>query len=270
MMNKSKLPKLPPRPICGHKGLFGRVLIVGGAEHMFGAAVLAGTTALRAGSGLVQVAVPAAVLPHAIAITPELIGLPLRDGDDAELLAAAGAADVLVIGPGMGTSPASRRRLGKLLPLHKPAVLDADALNLLASGKFRPGDLALDAVLTPHPGEMSRLAAAHLDGDADPVAAARIFGQIVLLKGHRTVVSDGRRRYVNRTGDSSLSKAGAGDVLAGLIGSLIGQGMGVFDAACAGAWLHGKAGERAGKRLGRRAVLARDVIAAIGDVINKP
>lgn len=267
-VNKPPPSPLPRRPQSGHKGLFGRVLVVGGAAEMFGAAVLAGTTALRAGSGLVQIAVPGDVLPHAISITPELIGLPLTDANDRALVAAAEAADVLVVGPGMGTSAASRRRLTKLLAMAKPAVLDADALNLLASMRSWPKRFTLDAVLTPHPGEMKRLATGHLGGDADPAAAARRFGKVVLLKGHRTVVSDGRRRYVNQTGDSALSKAGAGDVLSGLVGSLIGQGMDVFGAACAGAWIHGRAGEIAGKRLGRRAVLARDVIAGIAEVMR--
>jgi NAD(P)H-hydrate epimerase len=92
------------------------------------------------------------------------------------------------------------------------------------------------------------------------IEAAKTFKQVVVLKGHRTVVTDGDRVYVNRTGDSSLSKAGAGDVLSGIIAALLGQKMDRFDAACAGAWLHGKAGELAGKQLGLRSVLARDVI----------
>lgn len=266
------LPPLPDRPDAGHKGLFGRVLVVGGAAEMFGAAVLAGTAALRAGSGLVQIAVPEPVLPHAIGITPELIGLALRSSNDAALLAAAESADAMVIGPGMGVSAASRRRLLKLIALRKPAVIDADALNLLAGERIWPKRFFADAVLTPHPGEMKRLAARHLAGNAidnveSAARAAGRFGGVLLLKGHRTIVTDGRRAYVNRTGDSSLSKAGAGDVLAGLIGSLIGQGMSVFDAASAGARIHGAAGEMAGRALGRRSVLARDVIAHLGAVI---
>jgi NAD(P)H-hydrate epimerase len=264
------LPPLPPRPESGHKGLFGRVLVVGGNGQMFGAAVLAGTAALRAGSGLVQIAVPRDVLPHAIGITPELIGLALDNRNDKDLLGAAEAADVLVIGPGMGTSPASRRRLTKLIRLRKPAVLDADALNLLASTKSWPKGFSLDAVITPHPGEMKRLATQYLsltkipDDDESRIgvaaSAATHFRTTVLFKGHRTIVTDGKQVYVNRTGDSTLSKAGAGDILSGLIGSLIGQGMTVYDAARAGAWLHGRAGEIAGESLGRRAALARDVI----------
>jgi NAD(P)H-hydrate epimerase len=262
------LPKLPERPIEGHKGLFGRVLVIGGSDAMLGAPVLAGTAALRMGSGLVQIAVPRAILASALSITPELIGLPLGAGNLRELVAAAEIADALVIGPGMGTKREAKSRLLKLLSIERPAVIDADALNLLAVEKRWP-KMDLRAVLTPHPGEMKRLAR-HLRRKEVPtdgggrieiaIEAAKTFKQVVVLKGHRTVVTDGDRVYVNRTGDSSLSKAGAGDVLSGIIAALLGQKMDRFDAACAGAWLHGKAGELAGKQLGLRSVLARDVI----------
>lgn len=275
---KPTLPPLPDRPASGHKGLFGRVLVVGGEASMFGAAVLAATAALRAGSGLVQVAVPRAVLPHAIGITPELVGLGLDDADDsadaAALDAAVAAADVLVVGPGMGRSDASRRRLFRLAAAEKPGVFDADALNLFSdSNSSWIKQLRGPAVLTPHPGEMARLLRSIgddgrvPDDDAGRLRVAKRLaeaaGQVVLLKGHRTVITDGRRAHVNDTGDSTLSKAGAGDVLSGLIGSLVGQGMDVFDAAVAAAWIHGAAGELAGRQHGRRGALARDVIDAV-------
>src|SRR3954469_8382131 len=130
------LPALPPRPIEGHKGLFGRVLIVGGNDGMIGAPVLAGTSALRAGAGLVQIAVPRSILHAALSITPELIGLGLGKaaGKD-ELLAAAEMADAIVIGPGLGQTPESLGRLTRLVRLEKPMVVDADGLNLLAKEK---------------------------------------------------------------------------------------------------------------------------------------
>ncbi|MGA2439788.1 MAG: NAD(P)H-hydrate dehydratase [Tepidisphaeraceae bacterium] len=269
-------PKLPPRPLDGHKGLFGRVLIVGGNMEMIGAPVLAGEAALRMGSGLVQVAMPAAVLAVGLSVVPELIGLALDESSAStkKLLEAADKADVLALGPGLGQSPTTGKRLDTLFRLAKPMVVDADALNYLSSlGKW-PKLFAARAVLTPHPGEMKRLA--KLIGRSEvpqdekgrislAAAAAKAFGQVIVLKGHRTVVTDSEKVYVNHTGDSSLSKAGAGDVLSGMLASLIGQGMSPFDAACAAVHLHGLAGEIAGKRLGRRSVLARDVIAAISD-----
>lgn len=272
------LPRLPGRPADGHKGLFGRVLVVGGNEGMIGAPVLAATAALRCGSGLVQLAVPRAILSTALSITPELIGLGLGKaaGKD-ELLKAGEKADAIVIGPGMGNTPESFGRLQRLMRLEKPAVVDADGLNLLAAEKRWPPWFKARAVLTPHPGEMNRLG--KLVGFSETPAddegrlrvaaeAARAFGQVVLLKGHRSVVTDGVRAYVNGTGDSTLSKAGSGDVLSGVIGCLLGQGMEPFEAACLGAHIHGLAGERVGRRLGRRAGLARDVVDELSPVLR--
>lgn len=271
------LPKLPERPLEGHKGMFGRVLVVGGSEGMVGAPVLAGTAALRMGAGLVQLAMPQGILAAALSVTPELIGLPLSAGNLRELVKAAALADALVLGPGMGTDAAAKTRVMGLIKLDQSTVIDADALNILANQKRWPGSFAAKAVLTPHPGEMRRLARllkrSEVPADDDgrmeiAIQAAAAFKQIVVLKGHRSVVSDGDQVYVNRTGDSSLSKAGSGDVLSGVIGALLSQGMGRFEAACAGVWLHGRAGEIAGRKLGRRAVLARDVIDAIPEAIR--
>jgi NAD(P)H-hydrate epimerase len=270
------LPPLSPRPADGQKGQFGRVLVVGGNDAMVGAPVLAGTAALRMGAGLVQIAVPKTILAAAISITPELIGLPLRAGNLSELVGAADKADVVVIGPGLGQKPDAKKRLMKLVRMKKPMLVDADGLNLLAAEKKWPAFFKAHAVLTPHPGEMKRLAKLFNRSDVPSddegriqiaTLAAKTFGQLIVLKGHRTIVTDGEKIYLNRTGDSSLSKAGSGDVLSGIIGALFAQ-MEHFDAACAGVWLHGKAGEIAGKKLGRRSVLARDVIDALPEAIR--
>ncbi len=274
--------KLPQRSQSGHKGLFGRVLVVGGNEGMIGAPVLAGTAALRMGSGLVQIAVPRAILPYALSITPELIGISLgKIAGKNQLLEAAELADAIVVGPGLGMTPEAFGRLTRLVRLEKPMVVDADALNLLAKEKRWPKGFKAHAVLTPHPGEMKRLA--KLIGKTDVPSddegriqiaadAAQSFRQVVVLKGDRTVVADpGRecRVYVNSTGNSALSKAGSGDVLSGMLGSLLGLGMDRFDAACCAVHLHGLAGEVAGKMLGLRSVLARDVIDAIPAAIRE-
>jgi hydroxyethylthiazole kinase-like uncharacterized protein yjeF len=274
----SVLPPLPPRPADGHKGTFGRVLIVGGSDGMIGAPVFSGTSALRTGSGLVQIAVPRAILHAALSITPELIGIGLGKGVPKDLLAAADAADALIVGPGLGKSTDARARLKRLIQLNKPMVIDADGLNMLAMEKRWPRTFHAHAVLTPHPGEMKRLA--KLFGRSEvpsdepgridiATLAASIFGQTIVLKGHRTVVTDGKRVYVNRTGDSTLSKAGTGDVLSGIIGSLLGQGMQLFDAACAGVHIHGRAGELAGKKLGMRGALAREIIDEIPQAVGE-
>jgi len=273
-------PPLPPRPAEGHKGMFGRVLVVGGNDGMIGAPVLAGTSALRMGAGLVQVAVPRAILPYALSITPELIGLGLgKSAGKDELLEAGQKADAIVIGPGLGRTPEAMGRLTRLVRLEKPMVVDADGLNLLSDQKRWPTYFKARAVLTPHPGEMARLGKllgrspeekvpADEEGRIALAAQAAVaFGQVVVLKGNRTVVTDGRRVYVNSTGDSSLSKAGTGDVLTGVLGTLLAQEMDRFDAACLAVYLHGRAGEIAGAKLGRRSVLAREVADALPEAI---
>jgi NAD(P)H-hydrate epimerase len=266
--------------------MFGRVLIIGGNDQMLGAPVLAGTSALKMGAGLVQIAVPQSILPAALSITPELIGLGLDGGkskaDDRKLDEAAEKADAIVIGPGLGTSTEAGRWLSRIVRIKKPMVVDADALNLLASGKKWPKYFKACAVLTPHPGEMARLGkligrtSVPTDDDGRielAVLAAKAFGQIIVLKGNRTIVTDGTRVYLNKTGDSSLSKAGTGDVLSGMIGTLLSQKVNPLDAASLAVWLHGTAGEISGRRLGMRCVFARDVIesipAAIAELENK-
>lgn len=280
MSQRFSIPKLPPRPADGHKGLFGRVLIIGGSNDMLGAPILAGRASLRAGSGLVQVAMPQAVLAAGLSACPELIGFVLDDAkSDRALLDAAEKSDVIAIGPGLGTSTLAHRRLMKLIQIEKPMVIDADALNLLALEKSWPKKFNAHAILTPHPGEMKRLGKflcvksipSDESGRIDlATRAAKQFEQIIVLKGARTVVADfDGSVYVNQTGDSTLSKAGSGDVLTGIIASLIGQGMTLFEAACLGAHVHGFAGELAGRKFGQRSALASDVIDAIGEAIKE-
>jgi NAD(P)H-hydrate epimerase len=278
---------LPPRPHDGNKGTFGRLLIVGGNDEMIGAPVLAGMAALRTGAGLVQIALPQSVLPAALSICPELIGMGLTGNANQKLLEMAQKADAIVVGPGLGQSSAAARRLLALTALDKPAVIDADGLNLLAAMKKWPAaKFNARAVHTPHPGEMRRLATLLTKTEAGPWAqskepipsdenaridiamhAARRFGQVVVLKGHRTVVTDAKRLYINETGDSTLAKAGTGDILSGVLGCLLAQHMDPFNAATLAVWLHGRAGELAGETLGKRSALGREVIDSLPGAI---
>jgi NAD(P)H-hydrate epimerase len=258
--------------------MFGRVLVVGGNDGMIGAPVFSGTAALRTGAGLVEIAVPRAILHAALSITPELIGLGLGKsvGKD-ELLKAAEKADAVITGPGLGQTPEAAARLTRLVRLKdKPMIIDADGLNLLAKEKRWPTYFKARAVLTPHPGEMKRLAKllgrtevpSDEPGRIDiATLAAQKFGQVVVLKGHRTVVTDGDRVFNTRTGDSTLSKAGTGDILSGILGTFLAQKMSPFDAACAAVNIHGRAGEIAGKKFTRRCALAREVIDAIAEAV---
>lgn len=273
-----KVPPLPPRPPDGHKGTFGHVLVVGGHDQMIGAPVLAATAALRMGSGLVQIAVDKSILPACLCITPELIGLGLTRNNINQLAAAAGRCDALIVGPGLGQSIAAGKRLRCLTRLAKPIVMDADALNLIAAAGRWPRDFVARAILTPHPGEMKRLASLFGRGDvptdeqgriAIALEAARAFGQVVILKGHRSVITDGRRVYINRAGDVTLAKAGSGDVLSGIVGGLLGQGMERFEAACLAAHIHGLAGQIAGATFGQRSAIATEVIACIHQAIAR-
>jgi NAD(P)H-hydrate epimerase len=291
---------LPPRAADGNKGTFGRLLIVGGSDEMIGAPVLAGMAALRTGAGLVQVAMPKSVLAAALSVCPELIGMGLEgQGANARLVEEAAKADAMVVGPGLGTAEPAKERLRVLVGIDKPMVIDADALNLLSKlNKWPTATFKARAVLTPHPGEMRRLASLLPLSEAGPwagapgatsgaaaaagpipssdserekvaVAAARAFGQVIVLKGHRTVVTDGKRVYVNATGDSTLAKAGTGDILSGVMGALLAQGMDRFEAATLAVWLHGRAGELAGENYGKRSALGREVIECLGRAISE-
>ena len=271
-------PPLPARSKDGNKGTFGRVLVVGGSSGMLGAPSMAGRAALKLGSGLVEIAVPSTILVAALTITPELIGIGLDQGVSDELKSAAEKAVAIIVGPGIGQSSDAFERLKALAQLEKPMVVDADALNMISKLDSWPDWFKAAVVLTPHPGEMKRLA--KLIGRDDvptddagrieiAVAASVQFKQTIVLKGNRTIVTNGTHLYINHTGDSSLAKAGTGDVLSGMVGCLLGQKMPPFEAACTAVYLHGRAGEIAGQKLGPRCVLAHDVIDGIPQAVEE-
>jgi len=251
--------RLPLRPVAAHKGRFGHLLVVAGSEGKSGAAALAGAAAVRAGAGLVTVAVPRPLNPVLEVKLTEAMTLPCdADGPgfaasaaDA-VLAAAGARDGVVIGPGLGGTDGARALARRLVDVYRgPLVVDADGLNAFA-GEPEILRSAASRVLTPHPGELARLLGRGVPAiEEDRVAAVREAasrtGCVTLLKGRRTVIArpDGRL-VVNRTGGPGLASGGTGDVLAGLIGALLVQGLEAFDAAAVGAWLHGSAGDALG------------------------
>ncbi|MBQ8611837.1 MAG: NAD(P)H-hydrate dehydratase [Oscillospiraceae bacterium] len=261
----------PVRPADGHKGTFGKVLAVCGSEQYRGAAALCCEGALRSGAGLVQLAAPAAVCNAVAARLPEVTFLPLT-GDAAQnaALAADGQkkASALVLGCGLGQSEAAAALVSALcVPQALPAVLDADALNLLAAV---PQPLAMTPsparVLTPHIGEMARLMnmdTAEVLADQTGIArrAASDWGSVVVLKSSRTVIAapDGRTLLLDAP-NSGLAKGGSGDVLAGVIAGLLAQGMPAFEAAGCGVWLHSAAARRAAEERGPAAMLPGDIL----------
>jgi ADP-dependent NAD(P)H-hydrate dehydratase len=271
----TQLPRLSPRPLDSHKGTFGQLLVVAGSRGMSGAAVLCGSAALRGGAGLVRLAVPTSILPLVAAGNPCYITVPLPEDDAgrlnrqalAPLLHLLAQHTVLALGPGLGQSSDLESLVACLVQQSPvPAVLDADALNALARDGTPLRAPHAPLILTPHPGEFGRLLGrstrdvlAHRQELAVSFAAAH---QLVLvLKGYRTLVTDGRRLYENTTGNPGMATAGSGDVLTGLIAALLGQGLDPFAAAQLGVWLHGRAGDLARDELGEQALIASDLIA---------
>jgi NAD(P)H-hydrate epimerase len=268
------LPHLAPRAADANKGDFGRVLVVAGSRGMSGAAALCAGAALRGGAGLVRVAVPEGILPLVAPVNPCWMTAPLpQDGDGRlaatahdELVGLVRASTVAVLGPGLGQSAeVARLLLAVLAQTTTPLVLDADALNNLVPHLEQLGPPGRPTVLTPHPGEFARLSRsdvptvqAHRRDMALRFAAER--GVVLALKGHQTIVTDGRRVYVNGTGNPGMATGGSGDVLGGLIAALIGQGLEAFAAAQLGVYLHGWAGDLARDELGEVSLIASDLV----------
>lgn len=258
---------LPRRDPNSHKGTFGTLAIVAGSLDYAGAALLCALSAARAGAGLVALAVPASIQSVFAGRVPEAItlGLP-RETPTAVQLIDSVRPVALVVGPGLAENADSYKLLIRLLKASgPPAVVDAGALNLLAGTPHQLHARLRPCVLTPHPGEFGRLTGASVGPDDTErldraTAFAREVGQVVVLKGARTVVAapDGRAA-VAQFANAALATAGSGDVLSGLIGALIAQGAAPFDAAVVGVYLHGRAGERLSRRLGDAGVLASDI-----------
>jgi ADP-dependent NAD(P)H-hydrate dehydratase / NAD(P)H-hydrate epimerase len=264
---------LPERPLEGHKGTFGHLLVVAGSEGKAGAAILAAHAALRSGVGLVTLAAPRAVYPILAAKLSEAMTLPLADAgrgvllDSAlDVLVAEGRTrDALVIGPGVGRDASTERAVRDLLAVFAgPALVDADALNAFEGrAEELRGGLG-PRVLTPHPGEAARLLDCETaEVQSDRAAAARELAQrtqaCVVLKGARSAIAtpDGTL-LINPSGGPALAAGGSGDVLSGVIGALLAQGLPPLDAAALGAYLHGRAGE--GALMGRLASEVADGI----------
>jgi len=267
------LPERPSRPTDGHKGTFGRVLIVAGSRGMSGAAGLAGLGALRGGAGMVTLAVPEKIQSIVAMAEPSWLTVALPDTTDGELSkSAALVLDSVVthqtaigIGPGLGQSPDVNEIVHRIYETPKPLVVDADALNVFAAAGGVP-DAPKNAtrVLTPHPGEFARLTNRTIDDVIQhrqelAVEFAYRRGVVVVLKGPGTVITDGKRLAVNATGNSGMATGGSGDVLTGLLTALLAQGMTGFDAAQLGVHLHGLAGDLAARDLSEPGLIASDL-----------
>ena len=268
---------LPPRPCGSHKGNFGHLLVLAGSIGKTGAAALAAGAALRAGAGLVTLGVPASLNDILEVKLTEAMTLPLPEAAAARALGKAAWAPIaefvnekftVALGPGIGTHPETRELVGRLVhDLACPMVIDADGINNLAADTSVLKDAAGPRILTPHPGEMARLV-----GLTTPEVQARRldlaretatkFGVTLVLKGAQTVVAapDGRAS-LNATGNPALASGGTGDVLTGLIGGFLAQGLAPWDAARLGVYLHGLAADFFVSRRGPRGMIAGDLLA---------
>lgn len=289
MQKVTELPKLEKRPSDGHKGTFGKVLIVGGSTGFSGAPALAGKGALRSGAGLVRVAVPRSVQPIVATLDPcyTTIGLSEDDGQLSskavmELAKHLADNDVVAFGPGVGTGPGVKDVLLSLVAVEGlKLVIDADGLNILSQCGGPGGWMEkkkADIVLTPHPGEMARLwksvFRAPMPEDRQECAAkfSEKTNTVVVLKGAGTVVTDGEKVYVNTSGNPGMATAGSGDVLTGTITALAGQALSLFDASVLGVYVHGLAGNIAAAIHGQISLIATDITdnlsAAFGQVVE--
>lgn len=257
--------RLPRRQRQAHKGDFGRVYIWAGSMGCTGAPVFAANAAVRTGSGLVFLGVPEDIWSVVAVKCNEAMPHPLAN-DAHEVLERMPACDAVLVGPGLGRGGQTGRLVRQLVSkLDIPLVLDADGLNALAEQPELLNGRSAPTVITPHEGEFARLTGCDLPVADRPAAAldfARKYNCTVVLKGHRTVTAaPGGRVWINTTGNPGMAKGGSGDVLAGMIVSLIGQGFCAPESAAMAVWLHGRAGDLAAGELGEYGMTPTDLLA---------
>jgi len=292
MIKIKNLPELNSRKKNTHKGSYGRVLVLAGSPGMTGAAYLCSKAALRSGSGIVTLGIPDSLNPiMEVKLTcvmtrplPETKAATLSNKARNEIMKLCEAHDVVALGPGLSQQPETRELILWLIKnIDRNMVIDADGLNALTDNVNVLHKIKKGAVLTPHPGEMSRLTGL---GSAKDVQKERLntatqFVQsihkklsderklVLVLKGDKTIVTDYGKVYVNRTGNPGMATAGSGDVLTGIIVSLIGQGYDLFDASQLGVYIHGLAGDIAAKKKGELSMIASDIIEYLPDAFIK-
>ena len=260
---------LPDRDPWGHKGNYGKILLLCGSRGYTGAAALSAMGALRTGAGLVFLGVPESIYAIEAIKLNEPVVFPLPDEEGKlseiaidEIVDRLSRMDAVLIGCGLGQSQGTMAVLKAVLETAEcPVVVDADGINLLAQNISLLRERTAPTILTPHDGEFARLGGILTE---DRMTSAREFakqmGCVLLLKGHRTCISDGEVCYENSTGNPGMAVGGSGDVLAGMIVSLLGQGIAPLEAAACGAWLHGAAGDLCASQLGQYGMLPTDML----------
>lgn len=267
--HQAVLSLLPDRLADTHKGNYGKLLLLCGSKGYTGAAALAAMGALRSGAGLVFLTVPECIYEiEAVKLAEPIVqALPSKNGmfsSDAlfSLQKMFTGKDVLLIGPGIGRSQDTEAVVCFALEhFSGPVILDADGINVISEHKDLLRGRTHPTILTPHDGEFLRLGGKLFEDRIQSATAfAREFGIILLLKGHRTIITDGVKCYINTTGNPGMATGGSGDVLAGVITALVGQGIPPLEAAACGAWLHGAAGDVCAQEIGQYGMLPTDMI----------
>lgn len=277
------LERFPKRQPDTHKGDFGHVLVVAGSLGYTGAAYLASQAALLAGAGLVTLAIGKSLHGILASKLVEVMVKPFFETRDAslslmalkELLAFSEKCSVVALGPGISQNKETQELVRNLITkLDKPVVLDADGINAMAGHVDLLKDAKSGLILTPHPGEMSRLIGkdiSEIQKDRNNVAIgfAREYNTVLVLKGHQTLVADPAGQiYVNTTGNAGMASGGCGDVLTGMIAAFIAQGCGPFEAAALAAYFHGLAGDAAAKEKGLSSLIATDLLNKLPEILK--
>jgi NAD(P)H-hydrate epimerase len=265
--------------LSAHKNNFGHALILAGSARMLGAAALTCDAAMRAGAGLVTLGIAKSLnLTAQRKISSMIMTLPLKETKEQSLSLEAYPAikkeiaryAVLALGPGLSQHRSTRELILKMISsLDKPMIIDADALNALAENPSLLRKIKTPKIITPHPGEMSRLTThstyfieRHRKAVAE--AFAKTYGCIVILKGHKTIVaSPNGKTYINKTGNVGMATAGSGDVLTGILAAFLAQEINSFETAKLAVFLHGKAGDIAARQRGKVSLVATDIIESL-------
>ncbi|QDT08880.1 ATP-dependent (S)-NAD(P)H-hydrate dehydratase [Planctomycetes bacterium K23_9] len=272
--------RLTHRQTDAHKGNFGRVLLIGGSRGMSGSIALSSIAALKTGSGLVTAMVPSVCLETVASFHPGVMTIPASDEDghfavaaSAEVIDAVQDVSALGCGPGITTQKGSVAIVEHLVSMsHVPRVFDADALNILSRSNLTKR-LTGDIVLTPHPGELERITGVSRKSRASQIAAsqklAQQTGAIIVVKGGPSVVVSPQDKWVNTTGNPGMATAGSGDVLTGIITSLLGQGLSTWNAARLGVWIHGLAGDLAARKHSQPGLTCVELLESVGAATAK-
>ncbi len=283
-MAKDNFLYIPKRKKNSHKGDYGHLFVIAGSLSYYGAAYLASQAAIRSGCGMVTLGFPKSLKVAMDKKLIEVIKKPFPETSDCsislkayeEIIKLSDKADAICIGPGLSRNENTVKLVNKLLPeFNKPFILDADGLNAVTGDTKVLKKIKVDYIITPHSGEMERLigkSVSFVQKNRIPLALnfAKVYNAVVILKGFRTVVANPKGDYyINKTGNPGMATAGMGDVLSGMVGSFLAQGMDVYKSARLGAYLHGLAGDIAVKEVTESSLIASDILEKIPEAFKK-